>query len=86
MRAKRFFLSFYYRLELVPVSFAAARAGVTQCSPTPQLRGRLDYYEDRLHWPKGRRTKNGHLNCKGPQTNMPQKVGSIKDLTSKNKH
>ena len=57
MRAKRFLLSFYYRLELVPVSFAAARAGVTQCSLTPRLRRRLAYYEDRLHWPKVRRTK-----------------------------
>ena len=27
--------------------------------------------------------KNAHLNCKGPQTNMPQNVGSLKDLTSK---
>ena len=35
---------------------------------------------------KGSADKNRHLNCKGPQTNMPQKVRSIKDLTSKNKH
>ena len=27
-----------------------------------------------------------HLNCKGPQTNMPQNMGAIKDLTSKNIH
>ena len=57
MTTKHFFLSFYYRLELVPVSFAAARAGVTQFSPTPRLRRRLYYYEDRLHSPKVRRTK-----------------------------
>ena len=35
---------------------------------------------------KGSADKNGHLNCKGPQTNMAQKVRSINDLTSKNKH
>ena len=27
-----------------------------------------------------------HLNCKGQQKNMPQNVGSIKDLTTKNIH
>ena len=26
------------------------------------------------------------LNCEGPQTNMPQNIGSINDLTSKNIH
>ena len=28
--------------------------------------------------------KAGYLNCKGPQTNMPQNVGSIEDLICKN--
>ena len=32
------------------------------------------------------RVYSSYLNCKGPQTNMPQNVGSIKDLTGKNKH
>ena len=27
--------------------------------------------------------ENWHLNCKGPQTNLPQNVGSIEDLISK---
>ena len=84
MRAKRFFLSFYYRLELVPVSFAAARAGVTQCSPTPPAKKTTLLLRGPTTLAKGSADKNGHLNCKGPQTNMPQKVRSIKDLTSKN--
>ena len=34
--------------------------------------------------PEQSSTLGWHLNCKGPQTNTPQNVGSIEDLITKN--